>query len=334
MSSKSVLAAVALVALAALGLAATGCGSSAEPGRTAPLRIGVVHMWKQPTEAPVVIGLRQGLKDLGYVEGRDVVLDVRGGKGQYDLALDGARQLVNQPVDILVSAGTKSTMAVHEIAHDIPIVFTQVGAPVKAGFVRSLAEPGGNTTGFTHLLPATTGKRLELLQELVPDVRTVLVIFDPTNATSSSAAAEARLATKQLGVQLQERHIKNRDEVLAVLQELDGDTTDAILILPDSVVVNAGAKIIEASERELIPVVFHDAAWVRRGGLASYGTSFVELARQAATYVDKIAKGAKPADLPVQQPTTFELVINLKSAEALGITVPESVLFRADETIR
>lgn len=328
------------------------CGSLASPGQQADgaqgghtlgtVRIGVVHMWRGETEAPVVVGLRQGFKELGYVEGEDLVLEIRAGKGSYEVALEGARQLVKDRVDVLVSAGTKSTQAAHtaveEASSNLPIVFTQVGKPVKAGFVESLAMPGGNTTGFSHLLPAITGKRLELLLELLleiaPDTRTVMVIFDPANPSSSSAATQAGLAAERLGVDLQERHIKNRDDVLAVLEDLDSATTDAILVLPDSVVVNAGQQIIEKSRQIRIPVIFHDATWVRRGGLVSYGVSFVDLAKGAATYVDRVLKGAKPADLPVQQPTTFELVVNEQAAEAIGLTLPESLLLQATEVVR
>lgn len=303
-----------------------------------PVRIGVIHMWSVPTEAPVVVGLRQGLRELGYVEGENLVLEIRGGKRSYVEVLKEVRELVEERVDVLVSAGTKSTQATHkavaESGYAIPIVFTQVGEPVAAGFVQSLGRPGGNTTGFSHLLPDITGKRLELLQELVPNMRTVLVIFDPGNPTSSSAAVEARQAAEQMGVQLHERHIQSRDEVLTALDELDRTEIDAILVLPDSVVVNAGEEIIDTARRLRIPVIFHDAAWVRRGGLFSYGVSFVDLSRAAATYVDRILKGDEPGDLPVQQPTTFELVINQPAAKEIGLRLPESLLLRATEVIR
>ncbi len=188
-------------------------------------------------------------------------------------------------------------------------------------------------TGFATLLPAATGKRLQLLSELVPALRTVLVIFDPENPTSA-AAAVARQASEQMRITLQVQHVKSRDDVLAILQKIGRDTTDAILILPDSLVVNAGEQIVSASMAKRLPVVFHERTWVERGGLASYGASFVDLARQAAQYVDKILKGERPGDLPVQRPTKFELVINLKTAGALGLTIPQSLLQRADEVIR
>jgi putative ABC transport system substrate-binding protein len=331
-----VLAVVALILV-------EGCASGSsqeEPQATVPVgnpprpvRIGVVHLSHQ-AEAPVVVGLRLGLKDLGYTAGLDVVLEVRAGQGRYETALEAAQELVKLPVHIFVSAGTVATRAVKEAGGDLPIVFTQVGEPVTAGFVQSLAQPRGNLTGFSHLLPATTGKRLELLRELVPSVRTVMIIFDPANPTSDAAAAVARLSAETLGVQLQERHVRNQDQVLEVLRELNRNVTDAILVLPDSLVVNAGAQIIEASRREGLPVMFHERTWVEQGGLASYGASFVDLGRQAATYVDKILKGAKPGDLPVEQPTRFELIVNLKAAQALGLTIPPSVLARADEVLQ
>ncbi|HSD99356.1 MAG TPA: ABC transporter substrate-binding protein [Burkholderiales bacterium] len=302
------------------------------PKSDAPWKIGVVHLAHQE-DAPVVIGLRQGLKDLGYVEGRDVVLEIRSGRGQYSAALEATRELVKARVDIFVSAGTVATKAVKEAAGNVPIVFTQVGEPIAAGFVKSLRQPGGNLTGFSHLLPQITGKRLEVLKELVPTCRTVLVIFDPGNPTSEGAVAVARKSAKQLKMRLREHHIKNNNEVLQALQKIDDKTTDAILIVPDSVVVNSAESIIEKSREKLVPVMFHEVMWVERGGLASYGPSFVDLGRQAAGYLDKIRKGANPGELPVQQPTKFELVINMKTAKALGITIPRSILVRADRVI-
>ncbi|MGH7409273.1 MAG: ABC transporter substrate-binding protein [Candidatus Methylomirabilales bacterium] len=321
-----------MIALACLLLLSSeGPAQAGAPPR--PARVGVVHL-SQQAEAPVTVGLRQGLRDLGYAEGRDVVLEVRAGQGRYETALEAARELVRAQVHLFVSAGTVATKAVKEAAGDLPIVFTQIGDPVAAGFARSLSRPGGNMTGFSHLLVDTTGKRLELLRELVPGARSVLVIFDPKNPTSATAAAEARPSAEKLRVGLQERHVKNRDEVLAALREVDRNTVDAILMLPDSLVANAGEQIIETSRQKRVPVMFHEETWVDRGGLASYGASFVDLGRQAARYVDKILKGAKPGDLPVEQPTRFELVINLKTANALGLTIPQSLLIRADRVIQ
>jgi putative ABC transport system substrate-binding protein len=320
-----------LVALAGAALGADGV-SSTRPKAHAPWKIGVVHLSHQ-AEAPVVVGLRQGLKDLGYVEGRDVVLEIRAGRGQYSTALEATRELAKAQVRIFVSAGTVATKAVKAAAGDLPIVFTQVGEPVSAGFVKSLPRPGGNMTGFSHLLPETTGKRLELLKELVPACRTVLVIFDPTNPTSEKAVAVARDSAKKLGIRLRERHIRNNDEVMRALEEMNRKTIDAMLVVPDSVVANLGERIIEKSRQKLLPVMFHEVTWVEGGGLASYGASFVDLGRQAARYVDKIRKGAKPADLPVEQPTRFELVVNMKTAKAIGLTISQDLLFRADKVI-
>lgn len=292
----------------------------------------MVHLGHQ-AEAPVVVGLRQGLKDLGYVEGRDVILEIRAGRGQYSTALEATRELVNARVHILVSAGTVATKAVKEAAGNLPVVFTQVGEPVSAGFVKSLRQPGGNMTGFSHLLPETTGKRLEVLKELVPACRTVLVIFDPKNPTSEKAVAVARDSAKKLGLRLRERHINNHDEVAKALEEIDPKKADAFLVIPDSLVVNSGEQIIEKSREKHVPVMFHEVTWVERGGLASYGASFVDLGRQAARHVDKIRKGTKPADIPVEQATKFELVINMKAAKALGITIPQSIMLQATRVI-
>jgi putative ABC transport system substrate-binding protein len=313
--------------------ATAAAAQKSQPAPTGPWRIGVVHLSHQ-AEAPVVVGLRQGLKELGYVEGRDMILEIRAGRGQYPNALEAARDLVRQGVHMLVSAGTLATKAAKEAAGNLPVVFTQVGEPVSAGFVASIPRPGGNMTGLSHLLGDTTGKRLELLKELVPHVRTVLVIFDPGNASSSKAVDTARQAANKLGLQLRERHIRSRQEVVQALDGLDRKSGDAILMVPDSLVVNAGEQIIAKSREQSIPVMFHEETWVNRGGLASYGASFSDLGRQAARYVDRILKGAKPAELPVEQASKFELVINLKTAKALGLTVPPSLLVRADQVIQ
>jgi putative ABC transport system substrate-binding protein len=324
-----------LATLLLLGVTAAAAQKSAPVGTRpdGPWRIGVVHLSHQ-AEAPVVVGLRQGLKELGYAEGRDMILETRAGRGQYSNALEAAGDLVRQGVHVLVSAGTLATRAAKETAGNLPVVFTQVGEPVSAGFVASIPRPGGNMTGFSHLLVDTTGKRLELLKELVPRCRTVLVIFDPDNTTSSKAVGMARQAANDLGLQLRERHIRSRQEVLHALDAVDRKTVDAILIVPDSLLVNAGEQIIAKSREQSIPVMFHEQTWVDRGGLASYGASFSDLGRQAARYVDRILKGAKPAELPVEQPSKFDLVINLKTAKALGLTVPPSLLARADQIIQ
>jgi putative tryptophan/tyrosine transport system substrate-binding protein len=295
-------------------------------------RIGVLHLSTDP-EPPVVIGLRRGLGELGYAEGQDLLLEVRSGSGQPEAARAAARELVNARVRVLVSAGTVATQAAQEAADDLPIIFTQVGDPVGAGFVQGLARPGGNLTGFSHLLPAATGKRLELLHELAPTARTVLTLYDPANPSSTAAADVARAAAEKRGLTLRERHVRSREEVSAALREAGRGGVEAILLLPDSLVVNAGDEIIEVAATERLPVMFHEDTWVRRGGLASYGASFADLGRQAASYVDKILKGATPSELPVQQATTFELVINRRTAHALGLTIPQTVLLQTAEVL-
>lgn len=278
--------------------------------------------------------MRQGLKDLGYIEGRDIVLEIHAARSDYATALASTQQLVKSQAQVLVSAGTIATKAAKEGGGAVPIVFTQVGEPVAAGFVKSLLRPGGNMTGFSHLLTENTGKRLELLKELVPDCRTVLVVFDPTNPTSQAAIAAAHASAKKLDVRLRERHIGNHDAAVKTIREIDRQSIDAMLMIPDSLVVNAGRQIIEMAQRLKLPVMFHEDTWVNRGGLASYGPSFVDLGRRAAAYVDRILKGAKAGDLPVEQPTRFDLVINVKTARALGLTIPRELQLLADRLIQ
>lgn len=298
----------------------------------APARIGVVHLGAA-VDAPVVQGLRQGLRELGYTEGKDFVLDIRAGRGDKAAALAGARELVKAQVQVVVSAGTVATQAAQSAGGSMPIVFTQVGEPVAAGFVKSLQRPGGNLTGFSHLLAETSGKRLEILKELVPSARSVLVMFDPANPTSQNSVAVAQKAAKKLAITLRERHVRNPGEVSGAIDQTNRKTADAVLVLPDSLVANAGDRIIEMARRERIPVMFHEATWVDRGGFASYGASFTDLGRRAAGHVDKILKGARPEDLPIEQPTKFDLVVNKKTAAALGIAIPQTILLRADKVI-
>jgi putative ABC transport system substrate-binding protein len=295
-------------------------------------RIGVVHLGHQ-VDAPVVVGLRQGFNDLGYIEGQHVVLDIRAGQGDPAKALQGALELVRDGARLLVSAGTVATRAVKEAAGDLPVVFTQVGDPVASGFVQSLARPGTNMTGFAHLLPVTSAKRMELLLELAPAVRSVLMIFDPTNESVREGSAVASESALLRSVQVHVRHVRTREEALVAIDDIRRDATDSVLVLPESLVVNEGDRIIELSLREKLPVMFHEESWVERGGLASYGASFTDLARQAAGYVERILRGAQPADLPVQQPTAFELVINPRTAEALGVAVPPLILGQAPRLI-
>lgn len=301
--------------------------------RSGPAHVGIVHLFPE-TVAPVVVGLRVGLSELGYTEGRDIVLEIRSGPGDYETALKATRELNDLNVAVLVSAGTVATQAAKDAAGDIPVVFTQVGEPIAASFVETFRRPGGRMTGFTHLLPEATGKRLQLLLAIAPAVRRVLVIYSPINPSSVEAAAVAREAASVLGVRLLERQVASGDEVLMIVDHLDTDIVDAILILPDSLVVNLGNVIIERAAEARIPVMFHEAEWVERGGLASYGASFVELGRQAASYVDKILKGTRPGDLPVQQPTGFELALNLRTAEALGLSVAASMIAESARVVR
>ena len=281
----------------------------------------------------MVVGLKQGLRDLGYVEGRDVVLDIRAARNDKTLAVAAVGELVKAQAHVIVSAGTIATTAAQLAAAQVPVVFTQVGEPIAAGFVKTLQRPGGNMTGFTHLLSDTSGKRLEILKELVPACRTVLVIYDPSNPTSRQSVTVARNATKRLGLVLRERHVAVQSDVLGAIAGVERSTSDALLVIPDSLVANAGEHIVAMSRQKRVPVMFHEATWVERGGLASYGASFVDLGRRAAAYVDKIVKGAKAGDLPVEQPTKFELVLNRGTAKALGIAIPHSLILRAAKVV-
>jgi putative ABC transport system substrate-binding protein len=276
---------------------------------------------------------RQGLRAFGYVEGKDIVIEYRNAAGKVDQVPHNAVELVRLKVDIIVTAGPTDTRAAKEATSTIPIVMTQDPDPVGNGFVASLARPGGNITGLSRIAPELSGKQLELLKEIVPKLSRVAVFGTSTEPGNAQSSREIELAAGALGVKLQYLDILASKDVETAFEAARTGRADAVLILA-SPILTQRKQIADRALTSRIPAIYDRREFVDAGGLMSYGVNISDLDRRAATYVDKILKGAKPADLPVEQPTKFELIINLKAAKQIGLTIPPNVLYRADKIIR
>jgi len=278
---------------------------------------------------------RQGLRDLGYIEGKTVVIEWRLADGKADRLSSLAAELVRLKVDVIVTGGSAVTRVVKEATATIPIVMTQDRDPVGSGFVASLARPGGNITGLSRLYPELSGKRLELLKEIIPKLSRVAVFgTSTTNPDSAQALKEVELAAAALGVTLQYIDVLAPKDIEAAFRAAGKGRADAVLMLVSGPVLNPRQKEVAGlAVKSQLPVMW-SRQYVEAGGLVTYGLSLPDLDRRAAYYVDKILKGAKPADLPVEQPMKFELVINLKAAKQIGLTIPPNVLARADKVIK
>ncbi len=315
----------------ALTIAAVSAGRvEAPPARL--IKIGALTESWGPT--PAIIGLRDGLQELGYRENEHFVIGVRFTQGNPEELATAARELVRHGVDIIVTAEGGNTAKAAQMATDrIPIVFMGGSDPVGLGLVRSLAHPGGNITGTADLDIELGPKRMEIFRELIPGLKRILFPYDATNAYAVAQLPTYRDAARRLGLTLVERAVRSEEEAQAALLGLRKGEVDGIFS-PRFLSLNIPGFIFDAAQKHKIPTMFHGVFFVERGGLASFSAADGQLGRQAARLVDKILKGAKPADLPVEQPTTFELVINLKTARTLGLTIPQSVLLRADRLIQ
>src|SRR5438094_596235 len=277
---------------------------------------------------------RQGLRDLGYVEGKNIVIEWRGADGKRDRVPTLAAELVRLKVDVIVTAGPASTRPAKEATSTIPIVMGFDNDPVGNGFVASLARPGGNITGLSTLAPEISGKQLELLMEIVPRLSRVAALGNSNEPGNAQALREVEVAAGAFGVQLQHLDVRDPKDIETAFRAASKGRADAVLVLTSPVFNSQRKQVVELAVKSRLPAIYWRSDFVEAGGLMSYGTSQNDLDRRAATYVDKILKGAKPADLPVEQPTKFELVINLKAAKQIGLTVPPNVLARADKVIK
>ncbi len=294
-------------------------------------RIGFQSAASPSANAARIEAFRQGLRDLGYVEGKNIVIEYRYAEGKLDRLHEFAAEFVRLKVDIIVAAAPSSTRAAKEATSTIPIVMAFDTDPVGNGFVASLARPGGNITGLSTLAPEISGKQLELLKEIVPRLSHVAVLRTRPDAQVSK---EIELAAGALKVQLQYLDVPGPKDIETAFQAASKGRADAVLVLSSPILESARTQVADLAAKSRLPAIYHVSEFVEAGGLMSYGVSFIDLYRRAATYVDKILKGAKPADLPVEQPTKFEFIVNLKAAKQIGLTIPLSVLARADRVIK
>jgi putative ABC transport system substrate-binding protein len=277
---------------------------------------------------------RQGLRELGYVEGKNIVIEPRYAEGKFDQLPLLAAELVRLKVDVIVTSGPTATRPAKGATSTIPIVMTFDDDPVGSGFVASLARPGGNITGLSTLSPEVSGKQLELLKEIVPRLARVAVIGTSTRQGTAQNLQQLEPAAGTIGVKLQYLDIENPKAIESAFRAATKERADAVLVLQSPVFNPQRAQMADLALKNRLPATYPRREFVEDGGLMSYGVNFLDLDRRAATYIDKILKGAKPADLPVEQPTKFELVINLKTAKQIGLTIPPNVLARADRVIR
>jgi putative tryptophan/tyrosine transport system substrate-binding protein len=278
---------------------------------------------------------RQGLRELGYVEGKNIVIEWRSPEGKPDLMPTLAAELVRLKVDIIVTAGEAVTRFVKKATSTIPIVMAQDSDPVGNGFVTTLAQPGGNITGLATLAPELSGKQLELLKEIVPKLSRVAVFATSTSADYARILKETEIAAGAFGGKIQHIDVRNPKDIETAFRAAVKDHADAVLMLIGGSVASPNRKkIVELAVTSRLPVMYERASYVEAGGLIFYGVNLNDLDRRTATYVDKILKGAKPADRSVEQPSKFELVINLKTAKQIGLAIPPNVLARADKVIK
>ncbi len=296
--------------------------------------IGYLNSTSPGPYAPFLAAFRQGLGETGYVEGQNLAIEYRWAENHLDQLPTLAADLVGRKVDMLVTAGgPPPALAAKHATSTIPILFTAVGDPVAAGLVASLARPGGNVTGFSILVVELNPKRLELLCELVPEARVIALLVNPKNPSSERVISDVQEAARAKGVQLPILKAASESEIDAAFASLVQLQAGALVVGSDPFFNSRREQLVAVASRHAVPAIYEWREFAAQGGLISYGPSLTSVNRQAGTYTGRILKGEKPADLPVQQPTKFELVINLKTAKALRLTVPQTLLARADEVI-
>jgi putative ABC transport system substrate-binding protein len=331
---KSKIENLKLVGLVAIGVAFAlfGAVATAQQPTKVP-RIGYLAV-SLSANAARTEAFRQGLRDLGYVEGKNIVIEWRSREGKSERVPALAAELVRLKVDIIITSGSGVTRSAKETTVTIPIVMTNDGDPVGDGFVASLARPGGNITGLSTLAPEISGKQLELLKEIVPKLSRVAVFGTSTRPGNAQSLREVELAAGAFKVQLQYLDVLDPKDIATAFRAASKGRADAVLALASPTLLSQRTQITELAVKSRLPAIYWRSDFVEDGGLMSYATSLTDLSRRAATYVDKILKGAKPADLPVEQPIKFEFIINLKAAKQIGLTIPPNVLARADKVIR
>jgi putative ABC transport system substrate-binding protein len=322
-----------LIAAITLGqFAAPIAASAQQAGRI--VTIGYLGNSSPTLESNLVEAFREGLRQLGYVEGRNLIIKFEWAEGHQERHPALARALVRLTPDVILTAGTPGTLAAKQATQSIPIVTAIAGDAVAAGLVASLAKPGGNVTGLSTLAPELDGKRLELLKEAVPKLSRVAVLRNPANPFTTIAWEAMQPAAEALAVKLQPVEASSPNDLDRALARIKAVHPDGLVLLVDRFLFSYRASIVHFVVKHRLPGMFPYPEFAQEGGLVAYGPDYAEMFRRTATYVDKILKGAKPGDLPIEQPTKFELVINLQTAKALGLTIPQSLLVRAQQVIR
>ena len=316
-------------------MAFLGTGSIADAEQATKIsRIGFLGAASASALANRLDALRQALHELGYEEGKNIVIEYRYSEGKFDRLPALADELVRLKVDIIVTHGDAAIRALKQATKTIPIVVGVTGDLVVTGYAASLARPGGNITGFVDTSPDLSGKRLELLKEVLPKVSRIAVLWNGANPVKVLDFKETETAAQVLGLKLQSLELRAPEDFEKRFKAATTQRSGALVVLQDALTTANARSIVDFAKTSRLPAMYGSTEFVDVGGLMSYAANFPDLFRRAATYVDKILKGAKPADLPVQQPTKFELVINLKAAKQIGLTIPQSVLYRADKVIK
>jgi len=315
-------------------LTAFGLAHAAEAQQSAsPRHIGVLLVAFLP-ESKEALEFTKGLRQAGYAPGRDVVIEWLSANGENDRIPDLAADLVRRKPDVIVVDGTVAALAVSRATASIPIVMTLAADPVGSGLVASLAHPGGNVTGFSAMAPELWVKRLQLLKDILPELTRVAVLWNPSTQSHVTSVASLKAAAPLLSIKLNLISVRTPEDIGPAFSDVVRSRAQALCVLADSQMIAHRSALLSMASKARVPALYPVRRFVDEGGLISYGTNFADLFHRTAGYVDKILKGAKPGELPIEQPTKLELVVNLKTAKTLGITVPESILLRADEVIR
>ena len=306
--------------------------AEAQPTKT-PVKVGFLAPGTMALHAAQLEAFRRGMRELGYVEGRTFVIDARYADGHLERLPMLAAEMVTARVDVIVAVSTPGALVAKAATHTIPIVFPASSDPVGTGIVPELARPGGNVTGLSLMASDLSAKRLQVLRELAPAIGRVAIVWDASNPGMALRVRETRQAAEQLKLSFLDAGAKNFEELEAALAEVAKQRADALVVTAEPFTRRHQQRILDFVTLHRLPTMYEDRSYADAGGLMSYGPNIIENYRRSAGYVDKILKGAKPGDLPIEQPTKFELVINLKTAKALGLTIPPSLLLRADQVI-
>ena len=328
LKSTTVIAGALCVILVPLSFAA-----HAQQPKKVP-RVGYLGANPRSTSSARIEAFRQGLRELGYVEGKNIIIEWRFAEANPDRLRTFAAELVRLPVEIIVTAGPASNRVAKQATATIPIVLGFDDDPVGSGYASSLARPGGNVTGLSTLAPEITGKQLELLREVVPKLSRLAVFGNATQLGNPQALREVTIAADAVSVQLQYLEVRTAKDIETAFEAADKEHADGMLLLGSPLILSQRRQIADLAAKGRLPTMSGRPEYVEDGGLLFYGANYIDLFRRAATYVDRILKGAKAADLPVEQPKKFELIVNLKAAKQIGLTIPPSVLARANKIIR